>query len=87
MLRQSSPNAAAAARAFRVKLIQAYHTQPMTKQVSHDAHVQYYKWSQQLHSRYLQNGVRQPEHAILANLLSLHRGYKNSGRKTILGVC
>ena len=43
MLRQSSLNAAAAARAFRVKLIQAYHTQPMTKQVSHDAHVQCYK--------------------------------------------
>ena len=42
----------------------------MSKQEPCDAHVQYYKLSRLLHSHYLQN-VREPEHAILANFLSL----------------
>ena len=39
-------------------------------------HAQCYKWFQLLHSHYLQNcGLREPEHTILANLLSPHIGH------------
>ena len=50
----------------------------MAKQVPREARAQGYKWSQLLHNHYLHNmepgargcGVREPEHTILANLLS-----------------
>ena len=50
----------------------------MAKQVPSEARAQGYKWSQLLHNHYLHNmepgargcGVREPEHTILANLLS-----------------
>lgn len=45
----------------------------MTKPVPHDVHAQCYKRSQLLRGHYLQNlGPRNPEHTLLANLLSPH---------------
>ena len=50
-----------------------YHTKkPMTKQVPRDTHAQCYKRSQLLHRLFTQCWVREPEHAILANLFSPH---------------
>ena len=69
---QCSPYAVAA-RAFVVMFLQAYCTkQLVTKWVPHDVHAQCNKWSQLFLSLFTECGAREPEHGILANLLSPH---------------
>ena len=59
----------AAARAFQVVLIYAHRTK-QSKRVPCDTHPQCFKWSQLLHNHvFTKRGPREPDHAIVANLL------------------